>query len=524
MRTHRACRSRSVLLLTGLRLSPGQKRPRLSTLVIIALASLATVLVATAPTGAQGKALSSEPQWGANLQVTDPPLDPQTRHMNYSVAINPANSSTVLSSYDYQDPAALSTIGYALSTDAGRSWRNQLFTGEWGKGLSPEMNSSVVFDAHGVAYLSGRTTSNTMTGYFVLTSTQGVNWNTPIPVIVTTYAQYRDQASLAVDRRKTGLNAGSLYFVYRYFTLSEQAVHIKYSRDGGSTWASEIRISDPQNGNDFGPTCLVASDGTLYVAFMQILDSCFRCGYEPTLFVDRSTDGGRTWGQDKAVTGATIVHAGALDVKQREWILPADNSGGDVRIYHNPSLAIAPNDSNTLYIAWNDGRWDSEFVYGINPGKHSDIAFSRSTDAGQTWSAPIRVNDDSVGNGVDQWQPNLAVRPDGPRAIPWYDRRYSFFRPGYISGYYYDFMYSQSTDGGRTWSPSRRISEVSSNAVATTDYKSVGDLGARNPLVFGPDYALATWADGRRGNALELYVDRGPFGPGTANPWSGLRK
>lgn len=41
----------------------------------------------------------------------------------------------------------------------------------------------------------------------------------------------------------------------------------------------------------------------------------------------------------------------------------------------------------------------------------ADIFFTQSTDGGATWSDPLRVNDDATTH--DQWQPVLAVTPDG---------------------------------------------------------------------------------------------------------------
>jgi len=56
---------------------------------------------------------------------------------------------------------------------------------------------------------------------------------------------------------------------------------------------------------------------------------------------------------------------------------------------------------------------------GLDKG---DIYLSISTDHGATWSPRQRINSDATSN--DQWQPTLAITPDGQHlGIFWYDRR-----------------------------------------------------------------------------------------------------
>src|SRR5207247_1290579 len=51
-----------------------------------------------------------------------------------------------------------------------------------------------------------------------------------------------------------------------------------------------------------------------------------------------------------------------------------------------------------------------------------DIFLCVSTDGGATWRPPVRVNTDAT--SADQWQPTLAVTPNGRRVgVFWYDRR-----------------------------------------------------------------------------------------------------
>src|SRR5439155_16660909 len=107
---------------------------------------------------------------------------------------------------------------------------------------------------------------------------------------------------------------------------------------------------------------------------------------------------------------------------------------------------------------------------------------------------PARLNDDPAGSGSDQFMPSIAIRPDGLIGVTWLDRR---FDP---SGHFYDLVYTQSGDGGTTWSPNRRVSDTSSDPDVVPDTKGLDDVGTHNALAFGPDYVLPAWLNARTGS------------------------
>jgi hypothetical protein len=186
-----------------------------------------------------------------------------------------------------------------------------------------------------------------------------------------------------------------------------------------------------------------------------------------------------------------------------------------VRINHHPSIGVDPDNRDTVYAVWNDGRWEVSFAQCGTGGKHSDIAFSRSTDGGQTWTQAVRINDDALANGVDQFLPTMAVHEDGTIGVTWYDRRYD------PAGNLFDLVYTQSTDGGATWSPNVRVSDQSSNPDVVPDYKGIDWLGYRRSLVFGPDYVLPSWLDTNTlQNQGDFFTDRGVFSIVTSTPTS----
>ena len=84
---------------------------------------------------------------------------------------------------------------------------------------------------------------------------------------------------------------------------------------------------------------------------------------------------------------------------------------GQLRTNSFVQAVAHPADPSVLYLTVNDNP----------PGAdRGEILFITSGDAGATWGAPVRVNDDPTTR--DQWQPSLAVTPDGSRVfIGFYD-------------------------------------------------------------------------------------------------------
>lgn len=486
--------------------------------VALAFCSLGLVLSvptlrATATTGFED--LVHNPQWGPDIRINPDEGEGPSAQRNYSVAINPTNPNNVLATFESQGIHS-SRNGHAWSTDAGRTWASSFFTGTWGSdGLTPLGNTNVAFDNNGVAYYTSLAVGSVLSGFYVLTTTNGTDWNIPVPIVVSSYDQYRSYSGMAVDSSPGSPYAGSVYIFWLYTDTTFPYLHgisMRYSRDGGHTWSNDVQISDPGNEYSRNPTVNIASDGTIYVAFEQIEN--FYVTNPPKLYLDRSTDGGLTWGTDRLVSGEPVTTIGRLDWKGHELTLIGTAMSNDsvqctlMRIHHFPSMAVSPTDTETVYVAWNDGRWSPEAELCGMTGRHSDIAFSKTTDGGATWTAASRLNNDPIGTEIDQFQPTLGVRSDGLLGAIWYDRRFD------LEGYLYDLVYTQSEDGGLTWSPDTRVSDASSNADEVQDYKGIDDVGYRKSLVYGPGYVLPTWLRAREGTRQgDFNTDRGVFAP-----------
>ena len=83
-----------------------------------------------------------------------------------------------------------------------------------------------------------------------------------------------------------------------------------------------------------------------------------------------------------------------------------------------------------------------------------DMHFIRSSDGGETWSAPHRINDDAQNRNSFQWFPMMSVSENSRIDAVWYDTRNGTGAKPYRFSQLY---YSYSWDGGVTWSPNQPI-------------------------------------------------------------------
>jgi hypothetical protein len=125
-----------------------------------------------------------------------------------------------------------------------------------------------------------------------------------------------------------------------------------------------------------------------------------------------------------------------------------------------------------------------------------------SDDVGKTWSAPVRVNDDTGHNS--QFNPKIALDPTtGNVAVSWYDCRNDNGQgapgpgipPGDTNGIPNDdaqFWGAVSTDGGLTFSKNVQISAGTSNS---HDANNVIDFGDYSGLAFFNGAFFPAWAD-----------------------------
>ncbi|HEY6287187.1 MAG TPA: sialidase family protein, partial [Ktedonobacteraceae bacterium] len=357
----------------------------------------------------------------ANVRVSH---DSYLAHSEPMLAENPKNPLNLVGgSKFFTDPAHYKfQIGYFSSFDGGCAWTD----GGVLPGFEKDETTSDISFAFGnhndvyaaVLYETGGAQSNS--GIAVSTSTDGgKTFGNPVSVFEARADQaFSDKPWIAVDQTG-GPYSGYIYVVWSYdhngtcggINNCSEELAFSRSTDGGKTFSPFSLVegnapfcTNPATGRPAGSTkCdaaqgaipAVGPDGTLYVAtpYIDVMG-----GPIPTrLLVTSSTDGGKAW--TTPVLIATIHDISGPFPPEK---------------YRNLSLPAFACDSRTgqLYLTWSD-----------KGTRDADILFSTSKDQGQTWSTPMRVNDDPVGDGANQFQPQLAVAPDGVVSISFFDTR-----------------------------------------------------------------------------------------------------
>ena len=122
-------------------------------------------------------------------------------------------------------------------------------------------------------------------------------------------------------------------------------------------------------------------------------------------------------------------------------------------------------------------------------GSGADIVLFKSTDGGDHWTGPVRVNQDPSNSDRDQFQPALAVTPKGQLDISYFDRRND------PNNFFIDTYLSRSNDGGKTFGDTR-VTEKLWDARINPPISPAGEfIGDYQGLVADDEVAIPFWND-----------------------------
>ena len=215
------------------------------------------------------------------------------------------------------------------------------------------------------------------------------------------------------------------------------------STDGGVTWLNPINIP---NAPAWG-TLDVDTNGNLFLVGVN-----FNTGQ---VWCERSSNA-----KNGAVTPSfdqsTAVNLGG-DIDVSEPINPVGLVG---QLFLTVDRSGGATNNNVYMLA-------SVLPTGFTTG--SDTMFVRSTDGGQTFSAPHRINDDPVNHAKWHWMGTLAVAPNGRIDVIWLDTRNA------ANNTDSQLFYSYSFDGGNTWAPNVQVSNSFNPLIGYPNQDKMGD-------------------------------------------------
>ena len=343
-----------------------------------------------------------------------------------------------------------SGIGWATSTDSGRTWRSgvlpSLTTATKPPGDAPRASDpSVAYDAaHGQWLIATLVLGFDYTGLGISRSTDGRGWGAPVFA-----ARFGGQA-LAYDKEWVGCDNtstspyyGSCYLVYTDIETPRIAVQV--SHDGGLTWGAGITITSAFAADAEGALPVIQPNGALTVIFDA---------NEAGIYAARSLDGGATFGLPVGVSGI--------------------NEAGIPFLRAPPLPTAAVDASGRMYLAWAD----CVFRTGCSG---NTIVLSTSTD-GVTWTTPTRV----PGTGFDSMLPGIAADPakTGRISIVAYVRSSGSC---VVAKCALGVSVTSSSDGGVHWLKAQRLDATAAR------YTWLAAAGGH----FVGDYVGATFAGGR---------------------------
>ena len=292
------------------------------------------------------------------------------------------------------------SIKTKVSTNGGATWGSL--------NVKPHMSStwgsadvSMAFRSDGVLFLSyiDYNAVKDSGGVFLVSSSNGgVSWTVPVKIIDLKEDPTKkplDRPWLVLDNSNTA-NKGMMYITTKPapWVPAPCRPYMKVSADSGQTWSS-FRYVDTTNflvGNLIqAPMAAdaVTADGAFCAIYPSYVSSQ---SVFAKYYLAKSYNRAASFQYTSAITNPTPL--------------------ADTNFKSGYRLATNPANSQQMAFAFVDARYGD-----------GDILTTSTNDGGQTWSTPLRINNDLSGNGKVQDMPWADYNDAGDLLITWRDRR-----------------------------------------------------------------------------------------------------
>ncbi len=362
------------------------------------------------------------------------------------------------------DPNAIRRVAYSYSTDAGETWAVPVLLDSTfiPNGYTKNSDPAVATDTDGVFYISTIALSSNNQIIAVYKSTDG---GVTFPSAVSATTVISDKEYITCDFTPGSPYNNTLYMCWTGYTPTLTVIMCTRSTNHGVTWLPSANVSTasyPGQGSDIA----VGMNGDVYVVWF---------GFPPNFiqWFSKSTDGGMTFSTPMNIAeGPDPVIPFAIS---NVWSCPSIAT----------DISNGPGFGN-IYVTWCDAR-----------NGDADVFLIRSTNRGSNWSAPVRVNNDGIGNGKLQCYPWIAVDDSGRISIVFYDSRNT------PSDSIIEAWLATSTDGGQTF-----VNSLLSTVQSPTNTPGPNvRFGEYIGIDFWKNHIVSVWTDERAGGYnQEIYT------------------
>jgi hypothetical protein len=426
----------------------------------------------------------------ANVAIAQDTANP---YSEADLRYNAANLNQIIAASNRNSGNGLQAQYY--SSDGGTSWKQSnlpAVTGDQFQG-----DPAVDWTSDGTAWALtlgvnlGATSSTVVVRCFKSTN-GGKDWT--FDSVVSGTQTGTDKPSLWVDHSPGSPHRDTMYAIWHTSTIS--FVSVRNGPTGG--WSAPLQITGTETtGTSDGSDIKTNANGDVFAFWPS--------SGNQKLFVAKSTDAGASFG---ALTSSPVQIGstfGSFTIK-----IPAQASrlaagGGTIgTLIAISGGAYRAGAEDLVFACWHDLAGGTGCNVPSNaPGTSTTSAcktrvwFTRSTDGGQTWQSPVKINDQAGLN--DQFFPRLAVdEGTGNLMIVYYD---TVNDPNRVQT---DVWMQFSTDRGVNWSPAIRVTTQPTNEAtgAQDNSQEFGDyIGLSG--VYGRYFAC--WTDRRGGGNEQIF-------------------
>lgn len=389
------------------------------------------------------------------------------------IAVNPANPNNTIAGWMRLRGDGKIWIATRASFDKGQTWSAINYLPH-DTSINGSADVSIAFHNSGTAYVSWinfRQTPDTVGAVFVAKSTDGgITWGTPNKVIGSDDLTDNpfDRPWIAVDN-SGGVNDGVIFVtsMTAYWVVGQHHIYLRTSTDGGLSWSTIKQVDNTTFSvgsltSSYGGIS-IGNDGRAYMAFLSydVSVSPFIRYYSIT-----TSNLGTTF--QRNVIGTASISSGSGFT--RAWSIDAN-----------------PIANGNAVLCWVDNR-NGDY----------DILLSKTTNGGLSWSAPVRVNDDAVNNGIEQDMVWADFSPSGKLSLAWRDRRLN----GAGSTVPFDIYTAVSEDAGNSFSSNFRVTTVSNPYFLVPQGNSFIGCAMSDSSIY------LNWGDYRNSPDWDIYFNR----------------